>query len=353
MDDLLSGAGLPDWAGAINDLLARAALPEWAGAMNAVDAVLLVALGLFALDGMRRGFVAGTLAILGAAATLVAALRGYPWVAGWINERYAWPPLLANVAGFLAVLVVAHLAVTLLVRLLLALFRPVRRLLGPLALLDHLLGLAPGLLQGLIVAALVLTPLYLFPISAPLAEAINQSALASRLARQASAMLPPLEQLAGQLAGTGLVFRTRIIQPEEGVRLPAQANPVPDPAAETSMLDLVNEERARAGLRPLVMDEGLRAVARRHSEEMFRLGYFAHTSPVSGTLPDRLRRAGIAFDIAGENIAYAPAVEVAHSGLMASPGHRANILAPHFTRVGIGVMSAGLHGRMFTQDFAG
>jgi uncharacterized protein YkwD len=86
---------------------------------------------------------------------------------------------------------------------------------------------------------------------------------------------------------------------------------------------------------------------------MFRLGYFSHTSPVSGSPADRLAHAGVAYAASGENLAYAPSVELAHQGLMASPGHRANILEPAYSRVGIGVQNAGLYGRMFTEEFAG
>ena len=60
----------------------------------------------------------------------------------------------------------------------------------------------------------------------------------------------------------------------------------------------------------------------------------------------------IKFISAGENLAYAPTVEIAHQGLMNSPGHRENILRPSFGRVGIGVIDGGVYGKMFTQDFA-
>lgn len=65
-----------------------------------------------------------------------------------------------------------------------------------------------------------------------------------------------------------------------------------------------------------------------------------------------MRNAGIGFDVAGENLAFAPSVEVAHEGLMNSPGHRENILSPDFCRVGIGVQNSGVYGRMFSQEFA-
>jgi uncharacterized protein YkwD len=146
---------------------------------------------------------------------------------------------------------------------------------------------------------------------------------------------------------------SRIIEPGENVAVPRATDVQPDPEAEGRMLDLVNGARATAGLRPLAADERLRQVSRQHSQEMFQLGYFAHVSPAGSSPGDRLNGAGIPFHTAGENLAYAPTVEVAHAGLMASPGHRRNILTPEFTRVGIGVIRGGLYGRMFTQSFVG
>ena len=84
---------------------------------------------------------------------------------------------------------------------------------------------------------------------------------------------------------------------------------------------------------------------------MFRLKYFSHQSPVSGSPFDRLKAAGVTYQRAGENLAYAQSVTVAHRGLMQSPGHRANILMPEYTRIAIGIVSAGPYGRMFTQMF--
>ena len=84
---------------------------------------------------------------------------------------------------------------------------------------------------------------------------------------------------------------------------------------------------------------------------MFKLKYFGHQSPVSGSPFDRLKAAGITYTRAGENLAYAQSVAVAHRALMDSPGHRENILRPEFTRIGIGVINAGAYGRMVTQLF--
>jgi uncharacterized protein YkwD len=100
-----------------------------------------------------------------------------------------------------------------------------------------------------------------------------------------------------------------------------------------------------------VADPDLTEVARQHSTDMFRRGYFAHVTPENGTPFDRIREAKIRFLTAGENLALAPSMQIAHTGLMKSPGHRANILRPEFGRVGIGIMDGGIHGLMVTQNF--
>jgi uncharacterized protein YkwD len=64
-----------------------------------------------------------------------------------------------------------------------------------------------------------------------------------------------------------------------------------------------------------------------------------------------MHAAKISFTTAGENLALAPTIPVAHAGLMNSPGHRANILRREFGRVGIGVMDGGMRGLMVSQEF--
>jgi uncharacterized protein YkwD len=84
---------------------------------------------------------------------------------------------------------------------------------------------------------------------------------------------------------------------------------------------------------------------------MFARGYFAHDTPEGRDPFERMREAKIRFETAGENLALAPTVQVAHRGLMNSPGHRANILNAQFGRVGIGIMDGGIRGLMISQEF--
>ncbi|ADL06835.1 CAP domain-containing protein [Thermosediminibacter oceani] len=124
-------------------------------------------------------------------------------------------------------------------------------------------------------------------------------------------------------------------------------------ADEQQMLNLVNAERVKAGLKPLEIDMRLVDISRKKSKDMIENNYFGHTSPTYGTPFDALKAAGISYRYAGENIAGAPTVQRAHEGLMNSPGHRANILNPNYNRIGIGIVDGGPYGKMFTQTFIG
>ena len=182
-------------------------------------------------------------------------------------------------------------------------------------------------------------------------SAIEGSRLARALTAQVSVVQPLLGQLVGEGGGAPLVITRLGADDRQSLDLPADLALEPDPEAERQLVALVNEERAAAGLVPLELDVRLVPVARAHSAEMFRLRYFSHTSPVSGSPFDRLTAGGITYTRAGENLAYARSVATAHRGLMESPGHRENILRPEFRRIGIGVISAGPYGRMFSQLF--
>jgi uncharacterized protein YkwD len=114
--------------------------------------------------------------------------------------------------------------------------------------------------------------------------------------------------------------------------LPASAD------VEARMLSLLNAARAQARLGQLAPDPELRTVALAHTEDMSRGRFFGHVSPSTGSAEDRIRRAGIALSMAGENIAQADSAEGAHQSLMDSPGHRANMLSPRFTHVGIAAL---------------
>lgn len=140
-----------------------------------------------------------------------------------------------------------------------------------------------------------------------------------------------------------------------------QSEPEDDPkydlpslsAEELEMIELVNEERVKAGLSPLTADVELSRVARIKSSDMIEKDYFSHTSPTYGSPFDMMKSFGISFRSAGENLACNRSVAAAHQALMESEGHRQNILSSDYTHIGIGIVEGGMCGAMYTQMFIG
>ncbi|WP_371526027.1 CAP domain-containing protein [Streptomyces sp. NBC_01283] len=121
-----------------------------------------------------------------------------------------------------------------------------------------------------------------------------------------------------------------------------------------AVLRLTNAERTAAGLRPLSPDPLLTVAAQGHSADMVARAFYAHTSPEGGEPWDRASTAGSTHRAIGENIACGqrtPAEVV--DGWMNSPGHRANILKPSFTHLGVGFAGGGSAGTYWTQLFGG
>ncbi|PHV69274.1 serine protease [Sporanaerobium hydrogeniformans] len=140
---------------------------------------------------------------------------------------------------------------------------------------------------------------------------------------------------------------------------PSTETPAPSPdvnvssqtAFENKVLELVNVERAKQGLKALTMDESVRKVARAKSTDMSQKNYFSHTSPTYGSPFDMLKSFGISYKSAGENIAQGyPTPEAVVTGWMNSPGHRANILNASYTHIGVGYEA---NGKYWTQLFIG
>lgn len=216
--------------------------------------------------------------------------------------------------------------------------------------LGSLLSLANGI---------ILITFFLLVVSVlPLRGTLKQDIGASQLARPLIAFA---DRYGGQVRSTlddatrqAIKFLT--VQPESTERIvlevvPAKTELTVDSASEARMLELINQERVKAGAPALSLRAEIVPVARAHSRDMFERKYFSHINPEGKDAGDRLDDAGVDYMIAGENLAYAPDVDTAHEGLMNSEGHRKNILEPEFRRIGIGVIDGGVYGKMFTQNF--
>jgi uncharacterized protein YkwD len=127
-------------------------------------------------------------------------------------------------------------------------------------------------------------------------------------------------------------------------------------SAAAGLLQAVNATRASYGLRRLRLDAALVRAARSHSADMLRRNSFAH-----GDFQGRMVAFRVRGGIAGENLAWGSGsyaqMKTIVAEWLASPEHRANLLRPGFTRIGIGVLRGSFQGSaaatVVTADFAG
>lgn len=321
-------------------------MPE---ALNVLDLLLAAIMLLYALQGLREGVLIGAVELLGFGVALLVGLTAYLPVSRLLVEWTPMPYGPAKPIAFVGLWVVSDMLYEAIVRRNLPRGWWRRRPSG----VERLLGLVPGSARGLLAVTVLLVAVGTIPFPEPITAQVRESRIAGELQPRAALLNREFSQIFGEAVQETIGLLTVKPDSNERVRLSfTVARGSVDPTAETRMLGLVNKERTDHGLRPLQADDSLREVARRHSQDMFARGYFGHVNPDNQTPFDRMRQGSIQYRAAGENLALAPTVEVAHNGLMNSEGHRRNILNPSFGRVGIGVVDGGLHGRMFTQNFA-
>lgn len=135
-------------------------------------------------------------------------------------------------------------------------------------------------------------------------------------------------------------------------------------AIETQLAQLVNQERAKRHLPLLAYNSALADVARAHSAEMRDDKYFSHESPTPQLQwplnryhegmqkAPRLVAENIYRRWGGQRGLPSDSAIAAHSSLMNSPGHKANILLPSATRLGIGVQANADGDIWVTEMFA-
>jgi len=316
--------------------------------MNWFDIALIVIIALSVFSGFRRGFILGALELVSWIAGLLLAFWGYKYIAAVFDKVFPSLGVWSDPLAFLLTLVLVRVVISSIVNAILR-STPDGAHANP---ANQVLGVLPGLVNGVLVAAIVSTLLLVLPISEKITSAARDSRIAAELTpyvEKAEEALAPVFDEAVKRTMSKLT-----VEPDskETIKLPFT---VKDPKVredlEAEMLVMVNKERAKEGLRPLQADPEEQQVARAHSRDMFARGYFSHINPDGKDPFDRMRAAHVSFISAGENLAMARTLRIAHRGLMNSPGHRANILQKSFGRVGIGILDGGIYGIMITQNF--
>jgi len=321
--------------------------------VNPLDVAILLILLFSIVGGIRRGFIVGLYDMLAAVFGLIFAALTYRFFANLVGTVLDVTRPIQNLIGFVVAYLIAGIPGALLVRPLVRHFRTLTGVIPGVHPVDRLLGAITGAIQGIVVAFVLVLVAGFFSTSTLVGGWLEDSDLGVRLYREGSSRVLDTAGAVGFEPAEFFALTRKASS--DGHVLPFQVDASDlraNPEQESEMLALVNAERQALGLVPLEMDMELTVVARLHGIEMYSEGYFSHTSPTTGSPFDRLNARGITYNLAGENLAYAPGVEEAHEGLMDSPGHRENILEPGFRRVGIAAIESRLRGTMYVQVFA-
>ena len=315
--------------------------------MNWIDVVLAIVMLLALIAGWKRGFILGIFDLATWVGSLVLGYLFYPYSAKWISSLFDLGAWLLPVA-FILTTFFARIIIGIFVRIIIRSIPEETNNDGA----NKFLGLIPGAINGWVFAIIVSALFLALPIRNGITNETRKSRIATELAMQAewaNRKLAPVFDDAIRQTMNSLTVKPGS---DETVDLSfTYDRAVARPELEMKMLEMVNKERAKEGLQPLKADPEMTQVARAHSQDMFVRGYFAHVN-LDGEDPfDRMGKAGIIYRTAGENLALAQTVEIAHKNLMNSPGHRANILNPKFGRLGIGILDGGFYGFMISQEF--
>lgn len=309
--------------------------------MNWIDGVIGAVIGFYVIEGWEQGIFRLGTSLVSFLTSLWLAVRWHQTVGTFLVEKFGVPPVWRAVLGYAAVAVVGEIVMNELVTWLLTRIpRKIRT-----AAVNRWLGATLSAGKGLVIVTLGLLLILALPLKGTVRMDVGQSLIGGWLIGQVE-----------KHGATRQAIRFLTIKPASTERVKLDVVPTATQLqvsefAQTQMVELVNAERVKAGQPALAVSSVMTNVARAYSLDMFTRRYFSHISPEGLDVGDRLQRAGIPFNIAGENLAYAPDVTTAHQGLMDSEGHRKNILSPEFHRMGMGVIDAGIYGMMFTQVF--
>lgn len=315
---------------------------------NWVDLIILAIFAYFIFEAFRVGLWIVLADFLSFLLSLLIALRGYQFAAVLLRNQFSLSPSVSNALGFLFTAIISE-AILGFIFLRLVMRLPKKfwqaKWTTPLAII-------PSLGEGLILISFILTLVLGFPIKPSIKQDISDSLIGGAIISQMSGVEARLSDIFGGVIEDSLTYFT--VKPESNQTVPLNVevqNLQVDEKAELDMFALVNQEREKAGVGQLEWAPYLIPVARAHATDMWERKYFGHISPDGDDVGDRLDRNKINYMFAGENLALAPTTTTAHTGLMNSDGHRANILEPGFKKMAIGVIDNGYYGKMFVQVF--
>jgi uncharacterized protein YkwD len=313
--------------------------------LNWLDYLILTVLVLYGWNGYSDGFIKALLNLANFIISFLAGLKFYGFIAGILIQKFSISPGFANAIGFFALAFIIQVILGIIIRRFFSFKLPA------IEVFNKILGIFPGILSGVVFIAFILILVVTFPVSAPIKNTVSSSKAGTLLLSNAQEWEKQLNGVFGGAINETINFLTVEPKSNEVVPLKFKTNSLIDPPAEKEMFIAVNKERSARGLKELIFDDSLRDVGRAYCHDMFTRGYFSHYTPEGLSPFDRMDKAKIIYNSAGENLALSPNANIAMQGLMNSPGHKANILSTVFGKIGVGVMDGGIYGEMFCQEF--
>lgn len=321
--------------------------------LNWIDLIILCTLSFYAIEGIMIGALAAVFDFLKFILSFIIGLKTYRFVGQLLMQIFAITQGFSYALGFFIASFIGEIILHFLLKGLFVRIHATAYVQKPVVRrVNHILGIFPGVLSGVVLITFLLTVIVTLPVSPFLKKAISNAKLGSIFVNQSQVFEKELGNVFGGAAKDTLNFLTVEPRSSESVTLHfTTTNAAVDETAEKEMFFLVNAQRQQNGKRPLAMNALLQKVARAHARDMLERGYFSHYTPEGLSPFDRMAQYEVAYSFAGENLAFSPNVQLAMQGLMNSPGHRENILSPHFGKIGIGVLDGGVYGEMFVQEF--
>ncbi|HEY8108629.1 MAG TPA: CvpA family protein [Patescibacteria group bacterium] len=315
-----------------------------------IDALIILVLLAYAYFGYRRGYFAGMAELVGFILGLAVAFTLSKPLGGLFAEIINLPRSILDLGAFMVLWMLTELAVSFG-------WRFASKSL-PEKLSKHPANRAAGVLPGIGKGLAFITILLLIVASAPIPTSTKQPFVESAIGKQLLAAGTVFQQQVNGVFGEALrdtlAFKTVKTGSSDTTELGFTVKDASECREDGKKLfEKANAERAERGFPLLEWDDGLRAVGLKHSQDMLARGYFSHVTPEGKDPFDRMADADITYVVAGENLAFAPTVDIAHTGLMNSPGHKANILKEDFRKLGVGCADGGIRGQMYSQEFTG
>ncbi len=315
---------------------------------NVFDYVVFLTFAIYVFEDALFGIVAAGISLASTVSAFFIGLIFYPGVSEVIVNRFSLTKGISDAASFLLVSAVSFLVVS----IALSIIRKRYIYLKFPKPADNFGGAFLGAISFFFISSFAVALLLSFPVSDVIKESIRKSVTGRFLFTRTHGIETQVKKIFGGAVDETINFLTIKPGSSEIINLHFSIKSFKvDERSETQMLSLINIERKKIGLHQLVPDRSLGEIAREHAKDMLERGYFSHYT-LEGLSPfDRIESSGISYKYAGENLAFAPDVQIAMDGLIRSPGHRENILSPNFGKAGVGVLDAGIFGKMFVQEF--